>query len=217
MPSTNIKITAQDKSKNAFMSAQRSVNALKGSIGLLKGALLGYISVAGAKAFLNFSQELRDQADNLGKMSKKLNMSTAELQKLTFAGELAGEKMEYVTFYFVKFVINIGDERKGISTMVKEFDLLGINLKDQEGHWKSNNQLLMEVADRYASTADSQVKISSAMTLFGRGGQKMINMLQEGSARIKEVGEVLEEVGGVTQKDVIDTSEEANDAWTVLG
>ena len=217
MPSTNIKITATDKSKAAFTSAQRSVNGLKGSIGLLKGALLGYISVAGAKAFLNFSQKIRDQADELGKMSKRLNMSTAELQKLTFAGELAGESQEAVTQNIIKFVKNIGDARKGISTMVREFDLLDISLKDQNGNWKSNSALLKEVGDKYASTTDSQLNLSSAMTLFGRGGKKMINMLQEGSGRIEQIGNVLEKVGGVMTTEVIQTSEEANDSWTLLG
>ena len=217
MPSTNIKITATDKSKAAFTSAQRSVNALKGSIGLLKGALLGYISIAGAKTFLNFSQKIRDQADELGKMSKRLNMSTAELQKLTFAGELAGESQEAVTQNIIKFVKNIGDARKGISTMVREFDLLDISLKDQNGNWKSNSALLKEVGDKYASTTDSQLKLSSAMTLFGRGGKKMINMLQEGSGRIEQIGNVLEKLGGVMKTEVIQTSEDANDAWTILG
>ena len=217
MPSTNIKITATDKSKAAFTSAQRSVNALKSSIGLLKGALLGYISIAGARAFLNFSQQMRDQADSIGKMSKRLNISTAELQKYTFAGELAGESTETVTFNIMKFVKNIGDARKGISTMTREFDELKINLKDQNGLWKSNETLLHEVADAYHSTADSQVKVSSAMTLFGRGGAKMLNMLQEGSGRIKELGTILEKVGGIMTTEVIETSEEANDAWTILG
>ena len=63
MPSTNIKITATDKSKAAFTSAQRSVNALTGSIGLLKGALIGYISLAGVRAFGNFANSQRDMAE----------------------------------------------------------------------------------------------------------------------------------------------------------
>ena len=45
----------------------------------------------------------------------------------------------------------------------------------------------------------------------------MLNMLQEGSGRIKELGTILEKVGGIMTTEVIETSEEANDAWTILG
>ena len=42
-------------------------------------------------------------------------------------------------------------------------------------------------------------------------------MLQEGSGRIEQIGNVLEKLGGVMTTEVIQTSEDANDAWTILG
>ena len=87
MPSTNIKITATDKTKGAFNSARRNVDALKGSVNLLKSALVGYVSVAGARAFLDFTKRQRDMADAIGKTADRLGLSTDALQELSFGAE----------------------------------------------------------------------------------------------------------------------------------
>jgi len=134
MPSTNIKITAIDKSKGAFNSARRNVDALRGSVSLLKGALLGYISVAGAKAFVNFANSQRDMADTIGKMSDRLKITTKELQEFRYAGELSGESIESMDNNFVKFVRNVGVARNGVTTLTDEFERLDIKIKDQNGN-----------------------------------------------------------------------------------
>ena len=217
MPSTNIKITATDKSKSAFTSAQRSVNALKGSINMLKGALLGYISIAGAKAFVNFTNQQRDMADTIGKMSTRLGITTTELQKFRFAGELAGESAESMDNNIIKFVRNIGDARVGVKTLTDEFDRLGINLRDANGNWKNHGDVLKEVADKYKTTTDPARKLSSAMTLFGRGGRVMVNMLSGGSEGLEKFGNQLSRAGGIISEDFVQSSEEANDRLSLMG
>ena len=217
MPSSNIKITATDRTKQAFKSAKDNVQGLTGAISKAKGALGALISGVAIKRFADFTQELRDQADELGKMAKRLNVSTDILQEWSYGAELAGESVEGFRNNIVKFVRNVGDARNGSTALVDEFELLGVELKKQNGNWKSNEELLMEVADKYRITADSQRKLSSAMILFGRGGRKMVNMLSEGSSKLKLYGLELHKVGGAMTKDVIDTSEEANDSMTFMG
>ena len=217
MPTSNIKITATDRTKQAFKSAKGNVQGLTGAISKAKGALGALIGAVAIKRFADFTQELRDQADELGKMAKRLDVSTAILQEWSFNAELAGESVEGFRNNIVKFVRNIGEWRKGNQEMVKEMELLGVDLRKQNGDLKTNEELLMEVADKYRITADSQRKLSSAMILFGRGGRKMVNMLSEGSAKIKLFGEELRKVGGVMTDEVIGSSEESNDSWTLLG
>ena len=183
---------------------------MKGAIGVLVGALA-------VKKMADFTSELRNQADEIGKMAARVDMSVEALQRLSFAGELAGEGIQGFRDNLVKFARNVGDARKGTKTLIDEFKELRIDLRDQNGDWKDTEQLLFEVSDRYMVTASAQRKLSSAMLLFGRGGRKMVNMLSEGSQKTKALGYMLTQLGGVMEQDVIDTSEEANDAWTVIG
>ena len=216
MPTTNIKITATDKSKNAFTSAKRNVDALKGSVSLLKGALLGYISIAGTKALVNVTQQMRDQADTIGKMSDRLKITTKDLQKFRYVGELSGESIEGMDNNFVKFVRNVGDARIGIKTLTDEFERLEIDLKNQDGSWKNHGAIIMEVADRYQKMEDPARKLSSAMTLFGRGGRVMVNMLSQGTTGFKKYGDQIERAGGIIGNDLVRSSEEANDRLTFM-
>jgi hypothetical protein len=212
MPSTNIKITATDKSKAAFTSAQRSVNALKGSIGLLKGALIGYISLAGVKAFGNFANSQRDMAEQIGKNADRLNMTTKELQTFRFAMEQAGESSDTADKTLVKFARAIDDARNGVTTALDEFDRLKISLRNTDGSLKGQTQLLYEVADAWSMNDDAVRKIGSANLLFGRTGKVMINMLSQGAGALEHQRKAYLRSGGVIKNNYIRNAEDATDA-----
>ena len=212
MPSTNIKITATDKSKAAFTSAQRSVNALKGSIGLLKGALIGYISLAGVKAFGNFANSQRDMAEQIGKNADRLNMTTKELQTFRFAMEQAGESSDTADKTLVKFARAIDDARNGVTTALDEFDRLKISLRNTDGSLKGQTQLLYEVADAWSRNDDAVRKIGSANLLFGRTGKVMINMLSQGAGALEHQRKAYLRSGGVIKNNYIRNAEDATDA-----
>jgi len=212
MPSTNIKITATDKSKAAFNSAQRSVNALKGSIGLLKGALLGYISVMGAKAFVNFANSQRDMAEQIGKNADRLNMSTRDLQTFRFAMEQAGESSATADKTLIKFARAIDDARNGVTTALDEFDRLEISLRNTDDTLKGQTQLLFEVADAWSRNDDAVRKIGSANLLFGRTGKVMINMLSQGAGALEHQRKAYLRSGSVIKDNYIRNAEDATDA-----
>jgi len=116
----------------------------------------------------------------------------------------------------VKFVRNLGDGQKGIKTITDEFDRLNIDLKDQNGNWKDHETILGEVADRYKTMKDPADKLSSAMTLFGRGGRVMVNMLSAGASGLEKLRGELISSGGIIRESLIRNSEDANDAVNKL-
>ena len=216
MPSTNIKITATDKSKAAFTSAKRSVNALTGSVGLLKGALIGYLSVASARAFLNYANSQRDMAEQIGKNAARLNMTTKDLQTFRFAMEQAGESSETADKTLIKFARAIDDARNGVTTALDEFDRLEISLRNTDGTLKGQTQLLFEVADAWSRNDDAVRKIGSANLLFGRTGKVMINMLSQGSEALEHQRFAFLRSGSAIKDNYIRNAEDATDALNRL-
>jgi len=182
----------------------------------LQGALGGIGLALGVRAFVNFTKSSLALADGIGKMSDRLGITTTALQTFRFAGEQAGETFESMDNNLVKFVRNLGDGQKGIKTITDEFDRLNIDLEDQNGNWKDHETILKEVADRYKTMKDPADKLSSAMTLFGRGGRVMVNMLSAGSDGLERLRGELVDSGGIIRESLIRNSEDANDAVNKL-
>jgi len=185
MPSTNIKITATDKTKGAFNSARRNVDALKGSVKLLKGALVGYVSVAGARAFLDFAKRQRDMADALGKTADRLGLSTDALQELTYGAEKAGLTTQQFEMSMQRFTRRLAEAQSGTGVLKDTFKELGINLEDPNKRLKTAEELLGEVADKMAETSDQGERVKLAFKMFDSEGVKMVNMLQNGSQSLE--------------------------------
>jgi len=182
----------------------------------LQGALGGIGLALGVRAFVNFTKSSLALADGIGKMSDRLGITTTALQTFRFAGEQAGESFESMDNNLVKFVRNLGDGQKGIKTITDEFDRLNIDLEDVNGNWKDHETILEEVSDRYKTMKDPADKLSSAMTLFGRGGRVMVNMLSAGSDGLERLRGELISSGGIIRESLIRDSEDANDAVNKL-
>ena len=136
MPSTNIKITATDKTQRAFQSAQRSVGGLKKSIVGLKGAVGMIFGAVAIGKLVGFSSQLMDTADSIDKMSARLKVSSESLQGLNFNAQLAGSSVKGMQMNIQKFVYAIGQAQIGTKAQADEFNMLGIDLKKKNGEWK---------------------------------------------------------------------------------
>ena len=216
-PSTNIKITATDKTGTAFKSVNtnigkmsKGVNALKGAFGALAGALA-------VKAFANFALQQLKMADTIGKMATKLQISTTALQTFRFAGEQSGETMETMDNNLIKFAKQLGEAQVGIGLAKRELETLGIELRNSNGEFKSHEEILNEVADAFRNMNDPARKMSSAMALFGRSGHVMVNMLSDGSEGLANLRKQLVTTGGIIKESFIRDAEDANDAMNLLG
>ena len=87
MPSTTVEILGRDKTKQAVSSVSKSMDRLKSSMGSLKGAVAGLIGGAGLGAL---ALDLRHPADQIGKVSARLGVGSADLQKFQFAAMKSG-------------------------------------------------------------------------------------------------------------------------------
>ena len=215
-PSTNIKITATDKTQQAFKSVNGNVAKMQKGVGKLKVAFGALAGVMGARAFINFANQQLKMADTIGKMATKLQISTTALQTFRFAGEQSGETIQTMDNNLIKFAKQLGEAQVGIGLAKRELDILGISLRDETGNFKSHEQVLNEVADAFRNMDDPARKMSSAMALFGRSGHVMVNMLSDGSQGLAKLRKQLVSTGGIINEQFIREAEEANDAMNVL-
>ena len=171
---------------NSMQGVQGKVKNLKIAVGGLNGALKVFAGVMAAGAFTRFIKGAIDSADSFGKMSDQTGIAANTLQAYVNAGKLAGIEQATIDKGLRRLSQSMREADQGVATYSDSFNALGLSVRDADGNLKSNEQVLGEIADRFADMPDGATKAALAMEIFGRSGASMINMLNGGSASLKE-------------------------------
>ena len=171
---------------NSMQGVQGKVKNLKIAVGGLNGALKIFAGVLAAGAFTRFVKGAIDSADAFGKMSDQTGIAANTLQAYVNAGKLAGIEQATIDKGLRRLSQSMREADLGVATYKDSFDALGLTVRNTDGSFKSNEQVLGEIADRFADMPDGATKAALAMEIFGRSGASMINMLNGGSAALTE-------------------------------
>ena len=207
--STTVEIRGVDKTKAAFASVNKSMGSLKSGVSGLKGAVLGLIGVGGFGAL---ASQLRSTADEIGKVSARLGVSTTDLQKLQIAAQQGGMDIGAFNTALQRLTRRASEAAKGTGVAKKAFEEMGITLKDNQGNLKNSVDLLFEVSEVLSSKTIKQAdKVRIAFSLFDTEGVKLLNTLQNGPEALKRAGKAFEDFGLIIDKKTIGASEQLGD------
>lgn len=157
-----------------------------------------------------------DAADNLTKTSQAIGIEVEQLSALEFAAKLSGVEFASLTSGLGRFARVINDAYNGLATAKRSFDQLGISIKNSDGTLKSSEQLIDEIADRFAQMEDGVKKTAIAQELFGRSGAQLIPLLNQGADGIKTMTDEAERLGLVIDEKTGKAAEQFNDNLTRL-
>ena len=212
MADQNLKITigAIDKTQRAFRSVGRGLSKVKSSVMSVQGAVA---ALGAGLALREFSQQI----DELAKQSGMLGLTVNQLQQLQFAASQTGVTTEELNKGLERFSRSISEASTGIGVGKRSFEALGVTLAKSDGSLKSTDELLAEVADRFAQIKDPADRVRIAVDLFGRSGAGMVNTLKDGSAGLKALGDDFNAVTMELTGPQAAAVEEANDLFDKLG
>ncbi len=213
MPSTTITLKGEDRTKKAFSQVQKNLGSLNKSISGVKSGLVALVGTAGFGAL---SKSLIDTADQLGKTSARLGVSTKELQSLRFAAEQSGVATSTFDMALQRFTRRTAEAAGGTGVAKDALNELGISLKDSEGNLKSNERLLKEVANAMPNVESQAERVRIAFKLFDSEGVKMVNMLQGGRENLEALQTQFENTGAVISNSFIVSAEALNDRLNIL-
>ena len=200
-----IKITAIDKTKQAFASVRNRMGRFKVAV-----------TAAAAAAGLAMSKMAGD-IDNIAKTSARLGLTAQQLQSIQFAAGQTGVSAEELNKGLSRFARNISEANSGIGTAKTSFETLGISLTDSNGKLKDNNDLFEEVTDAFQNLKNPADRIRVAYDLFGRSGEKLVNTLSAGSGGIKEMRDRFTALTFDLTEKQASAVEAANDRFSELG
>jgi hypothetical protein len=168
------------------------------------------MAAAAEAAFVVMAKHFITTADEMGKMAQKAGVTVEVFSDMAYVGDLAGASTETLKNSFKKLNEQIVSSNQGSPEALQLFRDLGITAKDGAG-------AMLQLADKFASTADGAGKTAAAVKLLGKSGDEMIPFLNQGSDAIRELMEESKlfghEISGGTAK----SAEEFNDNMTRMG
>ena len=213
------KVSATMKKVNGSVKgAGKSAGAAAGKMGKLNIAMAAAAAVTAvvAKKLLDLANETAAYGDNVAKTSTRLGVTVEEFQRLDHALKISGSSMEAQKGSFVRLARVADDANSGLKTAEEAFQRLGVSVTDADGVLKNQPQLLAEVADAFARTADGTEKTALAAELFGRKGTDLLQFLNLGSEGIRNLGDEAEALGAVMSGEAARAAESYTDSVTRL-
>lgn len=177
---------------------------------------LAVVAVATATAISAFVKSQIDAMDNLGKLSQKIGVTTNDLSKLAYSARLSDVDIGSLQQSFVILARGLSEASQGSGNALNAFNALGISIRNTDGTLKTSQQIMLEVADLFATMEDGAQKTALAVAIFGRAGANLIPLLNQGSKAIREQGDELERLGGVVTAKAAKEAEDFNDNLTRL-
>jgi hypothetical protein len=203
-----------------FEQGLKDVNQKLGNFGneidKVKNVALGLAAALSAGAFASWIKGSIDAADAATKTAQSIGVTVEALTGLQFAADLAGVNNQMLSNALRDLNKNMAGAYGGAKQQSEAFQALGIIVTDAEGNLKSADSVLLEIADRFASTQNGADKTALSLQLFGKAGREMIPLLNGGAQSINDLTARAEKLGVVVSSSTAAASERFNDNLTIL-
>jgi hypothetical protein len=168
-------------------------------------------TAAAGAAFGRLAKQSIDAQDRLSKLAQTTGVSTEALSQLEFAAKLSGTSLDGLQTGLLRLSRTASDAANGLSTATRAFDAIGVSAQNQDGTLRDTEQLLLDVAERFAGLEDGAAKAAVAQELFGRSGAQLIPFLNQGKDGIQALREEADKLGLTIGSDAAKAAERFND------
>lgn len=157
-----------------------------------------------------------DYAASIGEVASQLGVTTRELQAYRYAATQVNLTQEEIEKGLAKLTLSIGKAGSGAKAESHSFESLGISIRDAEGNIRPTGEVLLDLADRLQAIPDPAQRAAAAYAVLGRQGQKLIPLLEGGSAGLKQFAADADEAGMIIADGDIAKADETADKIETL-
>ena len=182
-------------------------------------AVLGGIAVAAITAFTLAGIK---SVDMLGKVSKKLGLTSSELQVLRLAATSTGITVETLDMALQRMARRVGEAAVGTGEAQGALKELGLSAKELNN--LSTDKVFMRVAEAMEKVTNTQDRLRLSMKLFDSEGAALHLTMMGGKAALEEYGKEARELGILLSSNQVNAVETLatklgflGSVWTSLG
>lgn len=215
------------------LGKEAKLSALGSSLGNLKGKLTGVgdgfsasfgraktalLAGGGAVAAVGLLiKKTADAGDAITDTSRRVGVSTQMLQRWRFAAQMSGSSVETMDLGIERFSKNLSAAAAGTGEALGPLRAMGIRLKDNSGRLRSQEDILLDVADAMQKIPDAEDRLRVSSALFGKGSQDLVTMLGQGRTGLQGLFSDFKKMGGGFDDKALQGAEEFNDNVDKLG
>lgn len=215
MASLTVKLIAQtEQFMSAMGQANKSLSGIQRTVHAATKVMGGLAAAMGAIGGVRGLARSIDEIDKIGKLSTRLGATTEALSELRHAAELSGLAFTTVTMAMQRSTRRIAEAAAGTGEAKKALEELGLSAQ------RLNNmrpeQQLEVLADALAGVGNDADKVRIAMKLFDSEGVSMIQMLDGGSAGLRQMRDEARRMGVSLDENATRAAAEANNSFARL-
>lgn len=202
---------------NLPAGAQKAVN------GIGKVSASSVAAVAGVAAyvailvkledtFINLTKDAAAYADSVLTLSSQTSLSTETIQEFMYSSELLDVSFDTVQGSLTKLTNNMESARDGSKSATAAFDALGISVADQNGKLRDAETVFYEAIEALGQIENYSERDALAMDIFGKSAQDLNPLIEQGTARLRELGAEAQRTGNVLSTKALESLGAVDDA-----
>lgn len=203
---------AERQTDKTMRAIQNKASALGKTLGVSLGLSISG-ALAGGVAALN---NAIDTMDKMRDASIRLGIGVETLSAFGYAAQQTGTDIDSLGKGLKILAKNMADALNPDSGKSQVFEALGIQVADATGKLKTFEQIIPEIADKFAMLEDGTTKAALAQELFGKSGLELVEFLNQGGAGIEELTDKARELGLVFDQEAADKADQFNDTLADL-
>ena len=205
----NVRIGAQDRTQQAFRSAEQRMRLLTNAARTMAGA---FGVALGARAFVQLARSALEYADSVSTAAAATQTNAEALQVLRFAAEQSGASVQNLDNALIRANKSAVDAANGMSTAQRAFAQLGINATQFIS--LPTEQKLAMLARAMHHAEDRNRAAAAVMDIMGtRNAPQLMGMLERlGREGFGALEEAARSAGAVMDEDTIKRLDDAHKA-----
>lgn len=167
---------------------------------------------AGAAVVAGLYVTAANTIDRQAKLARALNSTTASVQTLEYAADLAGISHEELAKSSGKLNAKLGQAITVGGAAAQELDRLGLSAKTLAN--MPADERMAAIADRIVELHYDSTQAAASLKELGLKGNEMVAMMMDGGQQIRDANKELRELNVLVSDVDAAKIEAANDAWT---
>lgn len=218
MSEAKIALSAVDQTKAAFDAVKQGLTGLQTKATAVTGVLAGLGVTAYVGGLAAGVRRVIDEWDELGKAAQRAGFQSAQgMAEFQFAAKLSGLDAAGLEAAVAKLNGKMAETAGGGKQAAAVFDAMGVKVKNASGELRSSEEVLTDLAGKFASYKDGPEKAALAAELFGeKAGRRLIPLLNGGAAGLEKLREEFRKLHGVVSDESVKSAEAFNDNLTRL-
>ncbi|WP_250532438.1 hypothetical protein [Caballeronia sp. ATUFL_F1_KS39] len=194
----------------------KAAKEISGSLESIKKTSAAQAIMTGADYALNFAKGFADriraavdQADAMGKLAQRIGTSTEAISGLNYAAGFAGVSLDDLTTSFKGLNKALLDSRDPASDAAAAFKALGLDAAQLRAMDPSD--AMKRIATSLSGFKDGAEKAAVATALFGKQGQALIPLLNQGADGIAKFTDEAQRMGLIVSHETAQAMGDLND------